>query len=251
MPHLLDHLLFVALAVLFPLRAATFGFRRLQEAPPDDVPRVRLALYRQILWLQWGLAAGVALLWIGGRRPWRDLGLVPLLNGALAGVAVGVAIVIAILAIQQRRAKQDDGAWERLRRRMEKIERILPRTPRELRWFEAVSVTAGVCEELLYRGFMIWYLSHWMAVIPAAAAAAALFGAGHVYQGLAGVVRTGALGAFLAAVYLLSGSLFMSMFLHFLVDFHSGRVMYEAYRRQGGAVVAGGPQPAADASGTT
>ena len=78
MPHPPDHMVFVILAVLFPLRAATFGFRRLAAADPADVPRVRLWLYRQIIVLQTSLSALVLWIWVAFRRPWVALGLEPL-----------------------------------------------------------------------------------------------------------------------------------------------------------------------------
>ncbi len=74
MIHPFDHLLVLGLAVLFPIRAATFGYRRLRDAPADEVPRRRLALYRQIIRAQWALALVVVLLWLWQRRPWAVSG---------------------------------------------------------------------------------------------------------------------------------------------------------------------------------
>lgn len=237
-----DHLLFVMLAVFFPIRAATFGFRRLARASEDQVPKLRLGIYRQILLLEWGLSALVAVLWVQHGRNWAALGLVPQLNGAALGVAAGTLIVLVALALQQRKALERPGAADTLRKRMEKIERILPHTEADLRWFEMVSITAGICEEFLYRGYLIWYLSHLMPLWPAVAVAVVLFGVGHVYQGPAGATRAGLLGAFLALVYLLTRSLYLSMLLHFMADFFSGRVMYAIYRADAerAAAAAGG-----------
>jgi CAAX protease family protein len=242
-PQLLDHLFFVVLAFLVPFRAR-FSLRRLERATVDDLPRVRMRSYRMILAFQWGLALILLAYWWLQRRSWDDLGLVPRINGGAIGVAVGIAIVIGI-GLAQRRSKPDDATWERLRKRMRKIERLLPRTAAELRWFELVSITAGVCEELLYRGFLIWYLSHWMSIVPAAFLAAAIFGIAHLYQGIGGILRTGALGGFLASIYLLTRSLYLPMVLHFLADVYSGHVMYEAYQRERAeaAPAAAAPEP--------
>jgi membrane protease YdiL (CAAX protease family) len=225
-----DHLLFVVLAVFFPIRAATFGFRRLTRAPEDQVPRLRIGIYRQILLLEWGLSALVAGMWVARGRNWSALGLVPQLNGGVIGVAVGILIVLVAGGIQQRKALARPGAADTLRQRMAKIERILPHTEADLRWFEVVSITAGICEEFLYRGYLIWYLSHGLPIWAAVALAVVLFGIGHVYQGAAGATRAGLLGAFLALVYLLTRSLYLSMLLHFMADFFAGRVMYGIYR---------------------
>jgi CAAX protease family protein len=229
-PQFPDHLFFLVLAILVPFRAR-FSLRRLERATVDDVPRVRMRSYRMILLFQWGLAVILLVYWWLARRSWDDLGLVPRINGGAIGVAVGIAIVIGIV-LAQRRSKPDEATWERLRQRMRKIERLLPRTRAELRWFELVSITAGVCEELLYRGFMIWYLSHWFSIVPSAFLAAAIFGVAHLYQGVGGILRTGALGGFLASIYLLTRSLYLPMVLHFMADVYSGHVMFEAYQRE-------------------
>jgi membrane protease YdiL (CAAX protease family) len=228
MTHLPDHMLFVMLAVLFPLRAATFGYRRLEQAEAGDVPRVRMWLYRQIIAIQWSLAALAVLLWVVFRRPWSDIGLKPQVTWGLIGVLAGLLIVVLLMALQQRGAGAEADA--RMRQRMHHLERMLPHDERELRWFSAVALTAGICEELLYRGYLIWYLQHWLSLALAVAVAAIIFGAGHFYQGVRGMLLTAVVGAFLAGVYLVSGSLFAAMAIHALMDLHAGRTALRAYR---------------------
>ena len=228
-----DHLYFLILTLFVPLRARV-SIRRLDRAAESELPRVRLRSYRMILIFQWGLALLLLLLWQLFGRSWSVLGLVPRLNGGAIGVLVGILIVAVVLAVQSRTQREDERFWERLRRRMHRLRRLLPRTRAELHWFEAVSFTAGVCEELLYRGFLIWYLNHFMPIVPAAFVSALIFGLAHLYQGAGGILRTGALGGFLASIYLLTGSLYLSMVLHFLADAYSGHMLYEAYRREDG-----------------
>jgi membrane protease YdiL (CAAX protease family) len=223
-------MLFVLLAVLFPIRAVTFGYRRLDQAAEADVPRVRMWLYRQILALQWSLAALVVLLWAVFRRPWSDIGLKPTPTWGLAAVAIGLLIAVLFVVLQTRGIRDPAAAHERVRRRVQHIERMLPHDARELRWFSAVSITAGICEELLYRGYLIWYLQHWLPLALAVAVAAIIFGVGHFYQGPRGVLLTTVVGAFMAGVYLVTGSLFAPMVLHALMDLYSGRVTFQAYQ---------------------
>src|SRR5260370_1410853 len=70
-------------------------------------------------------------------------------------------------------------------------ERILPQSRAEVIPFFALGVTAGVCEEFLYRGFAMtaflrWGLPLWIAVV----ASSLLFGLAHLYQGRGGFVST-------------------------------------------------------------
>ena len=78
---------------------------------------------------------------------------------------------------------------------------------------------------------MIWYLGHVMPIWAAAIISAVAFGLAHSYQGLANVPRVTMVGAVLAGLFLLTGSLWLSMILHGAVDQLQGRLAYELLRR--------------------
>ena len=247
MPPLLgwpDHLLFLILVVAYPVRAAVFGIRRLQRASEEELPRVKLSAYRDAIVLQWLFATALAVLWLVTRRPWGSLGLVPRLTGGLGGVLVGLAIIVAVLVRQGYLQPADDVSLEHVRQRTRHLERVLPTTLRERSWFFALAGTAGVCEEVLYRGFLIWYLLAWagfcvpnqalLALLVAAIGSSLVFGAGHVYQGARGALLTALVGGFLAAVYGITRSLYAGMLIHALMDIHAGYLSQLAYRRTSG-----------------
>jgi membrane protease YdiL (CAAX protease family) len=98
---------------------------------------------------------------------------------------------------------------------------LLPRTRAERRLFTVVGLTAGLCEEWLYRGFLLAVVAALLGGAPTpvlVAVAGVAFGLAHAYQGVAGVLTTGVLGAVLAALYLGTGSLLLPVVLHALVD---------------------------------
>jgi len=231
-PTPLDHLFAILLAVLFPIRTALFGYRRLAAADPGDVPRLRMWLYRQGIAIQWVLAAMAVGLWIWRGRPWFALGLVPRATPGVLGVALGLLIGVGFVLAQRRKILADDEALERLRGKMRHIERLMPRTDQESRWFAGLSLTAGLCEELLYRGYLIWYLTSVMALLPAVVVASVVFGAGHSYQGPKGVAVTTMVGLFMSGVYVLTGSLFASMLIHALMDLYAGHMARAAFDRE-------------------
>jgi membrane protease YdiL (CAAX protease family) len=98
---------------------------------------------------------------------------------------------------------------------------LLPRTTAERRLFAAVAVTAGVAEEVVFRGFLLVYLTE---VVPqtsvgvAMVASSVLFGLAHTYQGALGVLLTGLAGYWLAGLFVLTGSLVLPVVVHALVD---------------------------------
>jgi len=242
----LDHLLFLALAVVFPVRASAFAMRPLQRASEADLPRVKLAVYRRAIALQWTAVALVAVLWLATHRSWGSLGLVPRLGGGLVGVLLGILLVVGVLLWRGLLKPADEASLEHVRRSTRHLERMLPTTERERSWFFALAGTAGICEEVLYRGYLIWYLVAWVwlfaphhTFLLAAFGASLVFGLGHAYQGARGVLLTAAVGVFLAAVYWITRSLFAGMLVHALMDLHAGYVSHLAYRRAPGPPEAG------------
>jgi membrane protease YdiL (CAAX protease family) len=224
-----DHLLALLLAVFFPIRSATFGYRRLILAAETDVPRVRVWLYRQAIAIQWTLSATLVALWLWQRRPWFDLGLE--WHGGLRTITslLGVAIVVVGVAVQLPRVFRDAETLARIRRRLAHMPRMIPTGDDEMRLFYGLSFTAGVCEEFLFRGFLFWYAMHFMPWPWAAAATVLVFGIGHSYQGPTGILSTSIAGAVFMMLYMMTGSLYLSMLVHMLMDAYSGTVGRRAF----------------------
>ncbi|WP_246943593.1 CPBP family intramembrane glutamic endopeptidase [Bacillus pinisoli] len=99
---------------------------------------------------------------------------------------------------------------------------ILPVSTADKKVWTYVSWTAGITEEIIYRGFLIFALmelfpslSVWVVLV----VSSLLFGLAHTYQGFSNVVRTGIVGLFFALLYISFDSLLPVIFLHFLIDY--------------------------------
>ena len=230
-PFWLDHLLVVVLSVFFPIRAATFVFRRLSRAPLEHVAGVRRTLYLQAIALQWGLSTVALALWLMRERSARALGLEPRAPGPLLAGLVGAVVIAGAFWFIRRRVRAEPEALDRTLEKLHHIERMLPHTRPEKRLFHVVAITAGICEELLYRGYLLWYLAHWFAAIPAVVVSSAIFGLGHSYQGPRGIVTTTLVGLVMATIYLASGALWPAMAVHAIIDMHAGELAYAALDR--------------------
>jgi membrane protease YdiL (CAAX protease family) len=104
---------------------------------------------------------------------------------------------------------------------LEPVGALLPRTEGERRLFAALAVTAGICEEVLFRGFLLFYLQEvfpGLEVAGAVAVSSIVFGLAHLYQGAVGTLMTGLFGAAMAILYVVSGSLVLPILLHALLD---------------------------------
>lgn len=231
-PVFADHLLVALITLGLPVFALYIWHRRLLRAAPGDRGTVRLGTYRTVMLASWSLTIAVLVWWSGTGRGWSALGL-----GFDAGLGFWTAAALAAAAIvfgtwQRIHVPGDPESEEAVLRQIENVEPLLPRTPLEMQWFTAVSLTAGICEEILYRGFLIAYAA---ALVPKPAAvvvASLLFGMGHAYQGSRGVAQTGLVGLGLALLYLLGGSLWIPMAVHAFIDWNSGTLVYTVFRRR-------------------
>jgi membrane protease YdiL (CAAX protease family) len=226
MPGPADLALVAVLVIVSPLYAMRQR-RRLERDLADGVPDARLKAYRRLVVTEWGVTAVLLVLWIVAGRELTLLGLRPPDGvGFVIAAAISVAITM-LLVVQMRALRRKPEVAAQVRAAAAPVAFLLPATPAELRGFYLVSLTAGILEELYYRGFLMWYLGvfgpAWLALL----LSALLFGTGHLYQGPAGIVKTGVAGVFLGALYWLSGSLWMPMLAHTVVDVLNGRIAYE------------------------
>lgn len=234
MPTALDHVLVVCITVLLPIHDLVFWYPRLLRAAPLGIERARRRAYLETVIVEWTLVAATVVLWGARGRAWADLG-VGLRLGWGFWLALALAATAMVLATWQRLSlvrSKDEEVLTTVLAQIEKVRPLMPQDRRDLGPFTLVALTAGICEEALFRGFVLWYL---LALIPAAAAwvvAALLFGMAHAYQGSQGVLQTGLVGLGLVILYVLSGSLWIPMVVHAFLDVNSGLLAYAFLRRE-------------------
>jgi uncharacterized protein len=100
---------------------------------------------------------------------------------------------------------------------------LLPVSTADRLLFVGVSATAGICEEIVFRGFLLNALqtstgSTMLALLLSSGA----FGIVHAYQRPLGALRAALLGALLSIPVLLDGSLYAAILAHTLIDILSG-----------------------------
>jgi hypothetical protein len=221
------YVIFIAAGLLFD----HFGiWRSFVRRAKSDGPRARSVLWTSWIALLWTITVPGMALWVVESRPWRALRLT-----APHGWRLGFAIaLVGMLAIWYgRRIGRIARSQRRLRVRMGApgVVRLVPHTGAELRLWAALSVSAGCCEEFLFRGYLLCLFQPLLGIWGAAVLSVIVFGVAHSYQGAQGVAGAGAIGTVFMFAVLVTGSLWPAVAMHAIVDLGEGVVAWLVLRK--------------------
>ncbi|HLJ88321.1 MAG TPA: CPBP family intramembrane glutamic endopeptidase [Candidatus Angelobacter sp.] len=145
-----------------------------------------------------------------------------MVGGFVGAVVSGGLLMIAMRIRTNRRGTpaRHSAALSRIKKHLPDFSWLIPVTPRERWLFAALSISAGICEEIVFRGWLLSTLHGWFGLqgLALVAVASAAFGLAHSYQGAIGVVATGTIGWVFCFLYVATGSLLVPILIHILVD---------------------------------
>lgn len=159
MPGTTDLLFAFVFAVVWPLWNHFVDWPRHLRAVAAGDPTARTRIYRRTVLEQWALTAvAVALTLIHARSFSTTLGLsVP--TGWRLVLGLAVPLVYLLIAMVQLRSFSRPETIAKVRDSVAPLKPLLPHTPAEWSGFRPLAVTAGICEELLFRGYLVWVLT--------------------------------------------------------------------------------------------
>jgi membrane protease YdiL (CAAX protease family) len=197
-------------------------FQREARAQPETLqqhPQV-LSLYLSLIAMEWGLFLYV---WKGGLRR-TGTRLRELIGGSwrsprdlTVDVSLALGLWVAWMLVEK--------GWDRFigPSHAASVQTFLPRRAGEILLWIGVSVSAGICEELVFRGyfqrqFEVFTRSKWIALL----LQAFLFGISHGYQGVEACVKIAIFGVLYGLLARWRGSLRPGMIAHSGSDILSG-----------------------------
>ncbi len=220
-PNFIDHILVLVFGLVLPFFSGIRGSEKLGNIYFDEPTRRKFFISNSLL--LWFFTGVVMLIWWLYARPFSLMGFRKIEPGwvpwALTGVMVAAYVTDLIYSVFSPEAlKKTHEQWE-------SSVPFLPEYYRELPAYTFMCITAGVCEEILFRGFMVTYFIDpmqtgfpWMAaVFPAV-----LFSLAHFYQGYKAMFKIFFLSLLFALIFIFSKSLVLVVVIHFLVDFVGG-----------------------------
>lgn len=229
-----DHILLFLLGIVLPV-LAVFQSQSEMKTMKFDTAMKKQVYYGNSIF-QWICVVFILLTWWGNSRPFADLGFQIGVWPRTAWLLIGVFLALYLVDVWWE-LRNPEKILETKTKWLKEIP-ILPINFEEFKHFLFVAFSAGVCEEIIFRGFFIQYflainenneLGNWLSII----IPACLFAFGHLYQGEKAVLKILLMAILFGWIFLLTQSLLLLMFIHFLVDVLGG---YLAYRILKGAV---------------
>ena len=218
-PHWIDHILALIFCVGIPLYGAIQRPKAFSGITFTSEQKKQFYISGSFsLFL---LGAVTMIVWLLFRRPLNEIGLTQPHSFRLWWWMPLVIVFIYLLDLVTTLSSKNG--------RQETIDNFKKRTPflptksNELPEYILLCFSAGVFEEIVYRGYLVtycWYLfdgfdnQPLLAVILPAFA----FSIAHFYQGSKAVIKIFVLALFFGYLFVYSGSLLVVMILHFLVD---------------------------------
>lgn len=221
--------------------SSVIGYRQCNKMKSEDITEpARLKFYVQtIIDAFIPLIMIIVFLFISGHT-FADIGIRPLnlkpagwltiltyiLNGTLLLLILYQTIMLLFFADYKAKIKETIKQAEGKGKHYDIIiyKLMLPRTKREKQYFSFLSLTAGISEELIYRGttmFLLLNIFSSLNFLIAGIISSLIFGFMHIYQGFIGIIKAGFSGAIFLLLYYTTDSLIPGIILHFLVDVSS------------------------------
>lgn len=226
-PSLADHILIWVFGIILPFISGLQSQLLAGSLQFNEYTRKKLYLSNSFMLAIAG--SFVLLLWLYKQRSWATLGFsLPQLQNQYFTVFFLVAIFIIgygmDLYFSTRKMnvlKQEDNWFEK--------SSFLPESFKELPAYALLCLSAGIFEEIIYRGFMVTYFLPlngteneipWMAIF----APSVLFSLAHTYQGWTAVIKIFIFSILLGVIFIITKSIYPTMILHFLIDLVGGIV---------------------------
>jgi membrane protease YdiL (CAAX protease family) len=166
-------------------------------------------------------SALVLFAWYSSGRPFSALGL-DLPIGIPGRIGFGLdAVLVCYFAYKILLENQYAERNASMQQRLDALH-IMPQTRAEFLFWPVMALVASPFEELLFRGFLIWFFASLVGLWGAVLLSSALFGLAHAYQGWRGILRTGLIGLGFGAAYALTQSLWWLMVAHIVLNLYGG-----------------------------
>ena len=224
--HWADHILFFFFGIVFPWQAIFRTQPTLRSVAYWDT-RLKQSLYLSNSISLWVMALTVLSVWWWLGRPLSGLGVRwPEAGAWLRGLVAGGVFVLAYILDVWLEVRTPQ-ALARTRAHWRKYTPFMPENDLEVRLFYLVAISAAIAEEIVFRGFFVYYFTTWFEGNPwsywlAIGLPSLIFAISHYYQGWKAMTKIALLSLIFGWLLVYTRSLLIPVVLHFAVDVAGG-----------------------------
>ncbi len=224
--YMMTYVLVVIVGILFPVLSIFYNIHMKVRILSN--PSFKVIEYKRAFFLLWLLTMLIGLNSIFAHSTSIPLGLsITRLWPTL--IVCFLISILFLLMMRQLRNIRDSNA-QRVLDKMKEVAFLLPGSRQEFYWFVTLSFTAGICEEILFRGFLYNSIRLHLPVIVSVFLTNVSFAVAHSGSGAKNITGSFILGVIFSMLYLITGNLLASMLLHAAIDLNTGVTSFKAIR---------------------
>jgi membrane protease YdiL (CAAX protease family) len=224
----IDHFLFIIVGIVIPA-LSVMSMNKVDEVDMEliDLPRPsKKRIYYTNGLILWIGVLVILFSWYFGPKPFNLLGLQsPKFSTYTLIFSIALLVIYLIDLVKSYKDYEIPSEEEN-----KFFEDIMPKNWKEYAHFCFLAISAGVCEEFIFRGFLINYLNVVLettgySLVIACILTSVIFAMSHLQQGFDNVLKIAVLALLFALIFILSESLLIVIILHAFVDLVSGAMM--------------------------
>tara|TARA_R110000751_G_scaffold287442_1_gene392198 strand:+ start:57194 stop:57919 length:726 start_codon:yes stop_codon:yes gene_type:complete len=145
----------------------------------------------------------------------------------------GLIVICGYFLFSLKQLNKNTHEHPTIRKQIAYVQWMTPSNCKEARYFIlGLSVSAGICEEILFRGYLMQVLGDYFPTYGVVIISSLMFGLPHIYQGPIHILRTAIVGATMALLYLYTDSLVIPIILHAMFDMYGGAMAYIVFSKE-------------------
>lgn len=183
--------------------------------------KCRLIDYKQTILLFWTLAVLIIINYFITQLP--QLNLYPNFN--IIGIIVSI-LVLVFSVLQYKSSNITSDNLIIIKDKIKDVYHYLPKTRKEFDWFIILSISAGICEEIVFRLFLFEFLKDNVNLLIAFVLANIIFAITHIGMGKQNIISSFILGLLFSAIYYYTQNIWIAVFLHIAIDINGGILGY-------------------------
>ncbi len=209
-------ILAVVVGILYPIYCAICTLQSVKRITKDE--KYRLADYFHTIFVFWILTVLIVVNFYIFKQP--TLNFYP----KLTLINFLLMVLVFPFAILQYRSvgKITINDVQNVKEKLKDIYYYLPKTLKELVVFILLSLSAGVCEEIIFRIFLFHFLNEYLYTIGAIVLTNLIFAFTHIGNGNINLISSFMLGLLFSTIYYFTNNIWIAILLHISIDINTG-----------------------------